>query len=111
MGRGYFDEEQLRGFNAALEHAVGIQFDGIYRCPHTPDEGCDCRKPKPGMLLRAIQEHDIDLEKSYMIGDSMTDIQAGHAAGCTSFFLGNEHYYPEADQTFPSLLAAAQYLR
>ena len=69
--------------------------DGIYFCPHHPDQGyegevpelkinCDCRKPKPGMLLKAAKDFNIDLSKSFMIGDSDIDVQAGINAGCKS---------------------------
>ncbi len=55
--------------------------DGLYFCPHTPDDNCDCRKPKPGLILRAAAIHDIDLAASTLIGDRETDIEAGLAAG------------------------------
>ena len=72
----------------------GAYIDGLYFCPHHPHKGyegeipelkidCDCRKPKPGMLLKAAEELNIDLNASYMIGDSDSDVQAGEAAGCT----------------------------
>ena len=61
--------------------------DGIYFCPHTPEENCDCRKPRSGLLLKAAQEHNIDLENSLMIGDSQTDILAAKNAGCNSILL------------------------
>ena len=54
--------------------------DKFYFCPHRPDENCDCRKPKPGLILQAINEFSIDVSKSWMIGDSKTDIQAGEKA-------------------------------
>ena len=73
--------------------------DGIYFCPHHPHKGyegeipelkfdCDCRKPKPGMLLAAAKDFNIDLEQSWMIGDSENDIEAGKAAGCKIIFIG-----------------------
>jgi len=55
-----------------------------YCCPHAPDDGCDCRKPKPGMILRAIAEFGFDASRSHMIGDTATDALAGEAAGCVS---------------------------
>ena len=61
--------------------------DKFYFCPHRPDENCDCRKPKPGLILQAINEFSIDVSKSWMIGDSETDIQAGEKAGCKTIFL------------------------
>ena len=63
-----------------IERAGG-RIDGLYLCPHRPDEGCSCRKPKPGMILQAAEELDIDLQRSILIGDALTDLQAGIAAG------------------------------
>ena len=74
---------------------AGAYVDAIYFCPHHPDRGfegeidelkidCDCRKPKPGMLLKAAEEFNVNLSQSYMIGDSEIDVQAGNAAGCKS---------------------------
>ncbi|MFH0931036.1 MAG: HAD family hydrolase [Candidatus Zixiibacteriota bacterium] len=73
-----------------------VFFDAIYYCLHHPQGGdkrfkkiCSCRKPKPGLFLRASKEHKIDLKNSYLVGDSLTDIQAGEKAGCITFLLGN----------------------
>jgi D-glycero-D-manno-heptose 1,7-bisphosphate phosphatase len=65
-----------------LEDEYGITLLDIMLCPHGRDDGCDCRKPKPGMLLTVAQQHDIDLDSSWMIGDHETDIEAGTKAGC-----------------------------
>ena len=59
----------------------------VYYCPHRADENCDCRKPKPGMLLRAADEFGVDLSESYLIGDHITDIQAGAKVGCTTILV------------------------
>ncbi|RZD40496.1 MAG: D-glycero-beta-D-manno-heptose-1,7-bisphosphate 7-phosphatase [Thaumarchaeota archaeon] len=61
--------------------------DAIYYCPHTPKENCSCRKPKPGLLLQAADDLNIDLKNSWMIGDSKKDIDAAKAAGCNSILL------------------------
>ena len=66
---------------------AGGQIDGVYVCPHTPDDNCDCRKPKPGLLLRAAKELSINLSQSIMIGDALTDIQAGQQAGVAASIL------------------------
>lgn len=58
------------------------KIDGFYICPHTPEENCECRKPKPGLLLKASRDLEIDLTDSWMIGDNDTDIQAAKNAGC-----------------------------
>jgi D-glycero-D-manno-heptose 1,7-bisphosphate phosphatase len=69
--------------------------DGEYYCFHHPEgeikeytKVCDCRKPKPGLILKATEEQDIDIDKSWMIGDGITDIQAGHSAGCKTILIG-----------------------
>jgi len=59
-----------------------VELDGFYYCPHRPEEGCDCRKPKPGLLLKAIEEHNINSKLSWMVGDSESDIEAGKTVGC-----------------------------
>ena len=85
----------------------GAYLDGVYYCLHHPDpeqvkvkkylKNCNCRKPKPGLLLKAAKELNIDLSKSYMIGDGLIDIQAGKRAGCKTIFLGNlKNYWCEA---------------
>jgi D-glycero-D-manno-heptose 1,7-bisphosphate phosphatase len=97
IARGYFTEREVEAFNQHLlvslqSHSVTI--DGIYYCPHHPTEGigkyrqdCFCRKPKPGMLTQAAKEHDIDLSRSYVIGDKKSDILAGKAVGCTTILV------------------------
>ncbi|GAC1319710.1 MAG: hypothetical protein NVSMB2_15260 [Chloroflexota bacterium] len=91
VARGLFDETTLAAINRAIAiqfAARGVQLDGIYYCPHHPDgplaayrQTCDCRKPQPGLLQRAASHWALDLERSYMIGDRQTDLDAGHAAG------------------------------
>ena len=61
---------------------VGGRVDQILYCPHTPDEFCACRKPEPGMLLKAASKLDIDLSRSVFVGDALTDVEAGQRAGC-----------------------------
>lgn len=61
---------------------AGAKLDGIYYCPHDKEPPCACRKPSPGMLLTAAQEHQIDLTSSWMVGDSESDLEAGKRAGC-----------------------------
>jgi D-glycero-D-manno-heptose 1,7-bisphosphate phosphatase len=74
--------------------AEGAKLDAIYYCPHHPTEGfppyvaqCDCRKPLPGMLLQAARAFGLDLERSFVIGDKVSDIQVGHAVGATSMLV------------------------
>lgn len=86
IGRGLMSEEDLAEIHASmsreLRERTGHDFDGMYHCPHDRDEGCDCRKPKPGMLVRAAADLEINPKDSWMIGDSESDIEAGIAAGC-----------------------------
>ena len=65
----------------------GTYIDAIYYCPHTPKENCSCRKPKPGLLLQAASDLNINLKNSWMIGDSKKDIDAAKAVGCNSILL------------------------
>jgi D-glycero-D-manno-heptose 1,7-bisphosphate phosphatase len=84
VGRGLVDYTTADAINnrvAAEINAAGGRIERAYFCPHRKDAGCSCRKPEPGMLLRAAREYDIDLAQSWMIGDNITDMQAGRAAG------------------------------
>lgn len=90
VARGYITEEKLRKINDALSERLNKKnaiIDGVYYCPHHPEVGnnfykkdCDCRKPKPGLIKRAADELSIDIKKSYMIGDKITDIQLANEA-------------------------------
>lgn len=66
-------------------NATGGRVDAVYLCPHRPEEGCDCRKPKPGLLLRAGRDLNLDLGRSVFVGDAISDAQAALAAGVTPF--------------------------
>lgn len=76
-----------------------LPLDAIKVCCHTDDDGCDCRKPKAGMILAAANEYGIDLSASFMVGDRWRDIAAGNRAGCHSFFVdyGYDERRPEGD--------------
>lgn len=102
VARGFFAADALNAVGvklAAMFHAAGAHLDGFYWCPHHPEGvvqpyamACDCRKPKPGLLLRAAQELGLDLAESWFIGDILDDVEAGNRAGCRSILLdvGNE---------------------
>ena len=84
IARGYFTTDFLRALHEKMHRELeknGCRLDGIYLCPHHPDEGCACRKPKPGMLLRAAREKGIVLHNSYVIGDKIIDIELAHRVG------------------------------
>jgi D-glycero-D-manno-heptose 1,7-bisphosphate phosphatase len=65
----------------------GVRLDDVRYCPHGPDEGCSCRKPLPGLLVDAAAELDVDLARSFMVGDKGSDVEAGRRAGCTTILL------------------------
>ncbi len=84
VGKGIITLELAEEINRRVVVEVarqGGRVDAAYLCPHRPDECCDCRKPRPGMLLRAARDLDLDLSRSVMIGDAITDMQAARAAG------------------------------
>lgn len=90
VGRGFFDEAHLdlihRRLYELLE-AEGIVLEGIYFCPHTPEDDCYCRKPKPGLIARAAKELDFDLQASFVIGDKPADIELGRQVRATTFLV------------------------
>ena len=116
ISRGEVTYDQLREIHDAMETLLGMDgayIDRLYFCPHHPDSGfegeikalkidCECRKPKPGMLIRASKELNIDLSRSWMIGDSENDIKAGKAAGCRTALIGDGNY--GQDMSVSSLL-------
>lgn len=84
IARGYFSQQEyddLEAYMAALFASEGCALTAIYHCPHGPDAQCSCRKPEPGMILRAAREHDIDLSRSVLVGDKQSDIDAACNAG------------------------------
>ena len=126
IARGYFTEEQFHTLTEWMDWSLadrGVDLDGIYYCPHHAEKGvgeykidCDCRKPKPGMLFSAIEELDIDVKKSVLIGDKVSDIQAGIAAGVEINYLvrTGKGITTEGDELatgiFDDLAAVVEYL-
>lgn len=109
LARGLVTEEVLRGIEEVLRVALepnDVAIAGFRYCPHDLADDCDCRKPKPGLLLDAAAQRDLDLEASWMIGDADTDIAAGIAAGCRTAYIGEA---PGVESTIraPSLDQAA----
>ena len=106
IARGEVTFEQLEEIHNKMETLLGKEgtyIDAIYFCPHHPHKGyvgevpdlkieCDCRKPKPGMILKAAEVFNIDLASSWMIGDGENDVEAGKAAGCNTVLLGKGEY-------------------
>ena len=92
IARGYFTEEILHRIHQKMTKALKvnrISLDDIYYCPHHPNYTgpCECRKPKPGMILDAVKKHNIILEESYMVGDTLGDIETGYNARCKTVLL------------------------
>lgn len=130
VARGALSEAGLQAIHQLMVDRLGAQgayLDGIYWCPHHPTAGvgpykvaCQCRKPKPGMLERAARELAIDLSGSFVVGDKMSDLEAGYAAGCrnilvrTGYGLEQEalfnghHFYP--DYVADDLWAATEWI-
>jgi D-glycero-D-manno-heptose 1,7-bisphosphate phosphatase len=84
VGRGIISISQAEEINARVVEAIqqaGGCVEGVYMCPHTPEDGCACRKPQPGLILQAARELFLDVDQSILIGDALSDILAGQAAG------------------------------
>lgn len=121
VAKGLFTESALITVRLRLEALLaqyGVALGGFYYCPHSPDGtvsryavSCDCRKPLPGMLQRAAREHGIDLARSWMIGDILNDVEAGHRAGCRTVLIdnGNETEWEMSPLRTPDLSAADLY--
>ena len=84
IGRGIVEVETVESIHEQMRLEIqhqGGRIDGVYYCPHHPDDGCNCRKPRPGLLLQAAEELHLDLKSSYLIGDAVSDVEAALAAG------------------------------
>ncbi len=113
IARGEVSYDELNEIHNKMETLLGLEgayIDGLYFCPHHPHKGyegeipelkfdCDCRKPKPGMLLKAAEDFNIDLSKSWMIGDDENDVKAGIAAGCRTALISSEDVSYSQDVT------------
>lgn len=113
VAKGLITRTGVERLHDRMRHALaqaGAIVDAVYYCPHEKDGDCNCRKPQPGMLLRAKQEHGIDLAASWMIGDSETDVEAGRIAGCRTARLLQDvpQTGSQADLFAPFLLEATR---
>lgn len=93
VGKGLVDAEQLRRLHDRMRAAAkrrGACIDGVFVCPHLAAAGCGCRKPKPGLIHRAMGElgYEVDLKRSWLVGDSPTDVEAGRRAGLRTLLVG-----------------------
>lgn len=122
IARGYFSEDDFHHLNHwMLEQfkQYGVNISAVYYCPHHPNQGslsyrkeCNCRKPKPGMIIQAQTEWNIDLARSLLFGDKRSDIEAGKAAGVgTNILLESGHKVSDVDKTCADMvLSQLQYL-
>ncbi len=122
VARGYFEESMIGLVHEKLRAELaltGAKLDAIYYCPHHPSAGkppyrteCDCRKPKPGMILKAKTELDIDLNRSYMVGDKISDIEFGQKLGLksvmvmTGYGIGEYEHQRQDWKVTPDFMAA-----
>jgi D-glycero-D-manno-heptose 1,7-bisphosphate phosphatase len=113
VGLGFMEESVLQDVHTKMTadlKVFGAEIDDVAYCPHKPKAGCACRKPKPKMILDLADKHQIDLAKSYMIGDREPDIEAGKEAGVKTILVGERADQQEvkADMCFPALFSAAK---
>lgn len=111
VARGYYSLDDVAKLHSHIQEqlaAMGTQVDAFYVCPHHPTEGfgvfrcdCDCRKGAPGMLLQAAAEHNIDMKRSYIVGDKLADVEAGERAGCMPILVLTGHGSSEAAKLAP----------
>lgn len=105
---GMYESEAVHACHARIQELLqpyGVKIDGFYFCPHHPKVTgeCSCRKPGPGMLFKAARDLDIDLTSSFMVGDRLSDLEAGRNAGCRQGFLVDSFYW---EKHSPKALAA-----
>ncbi len=111
VARGTQGLETVEAIHGTLRSLLPL--DDIYVCPHDDADACDCRKPAPGLLVRAAAAWDVDLATSYMVGDRWRDVEAGQRAGCRTVFVdrGYAERRPDAaDHTAEGLEEAAQWI-
>ena len=121
IGRGYFGLDMLNRINQKLSEMLadrGAAFDAIYICPHRPDEGCACRKPKSGLAFKAADEFGAELSQSFVIGDNVCDIEMGKHIGAKTILVRTGHGAKlvtqttiEPDYVVEDLLEAAQVIQ
>lgn len=110
IGKGHYSEKDMQIFHSHMlkgARNIGVEIDGIYFCPHTKEDGCSCRKPLPGMLLKAASDFDIDLGGSYLIGDQNRDALAGINAGVKKNYIVTTGIYPDGIYVPDPLLGSA----
>jgi len=112
LARGKQDPAAIEVMHAALRQSLPL--DDFFVCAHDDPDGCDCRKPRPGLLLRSAQKHNIDLPRSFMVGDRWRDVEAGAAAGCRTIWIDcgyrEQRSSVEPSATVDSLGAAVDWI-
>ena len=111
IGRGYFPESDAIAVHeriAELLRHEGVRLEKIYYCPHAPEEQCLCRKPKPYLIFKAAREFEIDLARSFFIGDHEKDVEAGRAAGLVNVFVGSSEVPAGAEISAADVFEAAR---
>ncbi len=104
VAKGYLSIDMLNTIHSELVsrlEASGAKVEAVYACPHDSSDGCSCRKPLPGMLERAANEHSLNLADCLVVGDSPRDIAAGHAAGCRTVLVLTGHTHVYIPSCFP----------
>lgn len=130
VARRYFPEETVEHVHNVMQkmlRAADAHIDAIYYCPHHPTEGigpyqieCDCRKPQPGMLKTAAEELDVDLSRCFIVGDKISDLEAGHEVGCRTVLVRTgygvemekefRHYTFQPDYVANDILEASRWI-
>ena len=112
IGRGLYtldDFEKVMDYMDNELAGEGIVVDDVFYCSHDPDENCECRKPKPKLILDAAAEHNIDISKSWMVGDKNADVMCGKNAGCKTVFVKDEKKPKEELKTEADLVVKDLY--
>ncbi len=117
IGRGLIKKRELEQIHRRMIGELqeeGITLAGVYICPHSPADGCSCRKPSPEMILKAAKKYRLDLPSSYVVGDKWTDVQMGIRAGVKTILVGNaprpDGETRTADHVAKDLFCAAQWI-
>jgi D-glycero-D-manno-heptose 1,7-bisphosphate phosphatase len=112
VARGTQTRAAVEAINAYL--LAQLPIDEVLVCYHDNNDHCDCRKPKPGLILRAAEKYQIDLRQSYLVGDRMKDIEAGYRAGCKTVFIDYDYAEDKTsaspDKTVRTILEASEWI-
>lgn len=116
IGRGYFSDQTVQDIHEHIKSQLALKgacIEAFYYCPHTPMDECGCRKPNPGLIIEAKSDFDIDLSQSFIVGDSLTDVEAGQKVGVVGVLLGSGHGNDSRlmpDHVAAGILGAAEWI-